>query len=279
VANTPFIQSFSLTDPGTTPTFSWTVPAGSSHTRQSILIFDLEGQLASTGSPPVIFDQFVIGNTVRSFTVASGVLRADHRYSVSIQLDDTSPGRLVSRSRSFFDFTTGATAGASGPVILPPVDPAGGPSGEPVYHFNAGEVIAGNPVFVDPFVAIGYVFEKGAGDQNFASVLLPDVGDGVFSVTFDDGGGTTTATVNAGVAFSFPTGGVGGFTVEDIETSAGLDPLDSNAFATGLTCVANSTFTCTITPIRAFVADVPEPATAAPRAAGIGFFGRRRRQR
>ena len=104
-------------------------------------------------------------------------------------------------------------------------------------------------VFIDPLVAIGYEYEIGDGDPNFASVLLPEAGDNVFILEFDNGSGTFTETVIAGNEFAFPAGGVDKFTVLDIEPEAALDPNAVTAFITGLTFTGTGQFTGTMTPI------------------------------
>jgi hypothetical protein len=57
-------------------------------------------------------------------------------------------------------------------------------------------------IFIDPFVAIGYDYAIGAGDPNFASVRLPNVGDGNFDLIF----GNTATTIQADTQFFFPPG-------------------------------------------------------------------------
>nr|MCH9674429.1 PEP-CTERM sorting domain-containing protein [Gammaproteobacteria bacterium] len=252
-----------------TPQFNWNVPLISTHNSQSIGLYDLEDALQSTGDPPQIF-QTNLSNSARSFDVSTavpgGLLLPNHRYSVAVQLDDrASNGRLLSRSRSFFDFSTSnILVPGVGPVILPSVDPTGSPNGGPIYQFNVGPTIAGETIFIDPFVAVGYEFNTGVNDENFASVVLPNIGDGNFLLSFFDGTNNIVEALTAQSVYAFPTGGVSAFTVTGIETSAGLDPTDATAFATGISFVANSTFTGTMTPITQFVdASVPEPSTVA----------------
>ncbi len=128
-------------------------------------------------------------------------------------------------------------------VELPTVDPDPNPNdafGAPT-SFTSASAIA---IFgIDPFRAIG------AGNPNFASVILPDVGDGLFELL----SGSTTQTVATGVEFFFHAGGVSEFSVRGIETSTGLDPGNVTAFITGLTWVWLGEVTGTMTPVIQFV--------------------------
>jgi hypothetical protein len=139
-----------------------------------------------------------------------------------------------------------------------------------------GSVGPATITFIDPLVATGYIYDIGAGDPNFASVMLPHAGDDVFDLSFLG----MHVSLLAGDQFFFPTGGVPEFTVTGIETSAGLNPADTSAFITGLTFVGPGSFTGTMTPITAEVSAVPEPGSLTLLASGlIGvIFARRRRK-
>ncbi len=95
-------------------------------------------------------------------------------------------------------------------------------------------------------------------------MVFPNVGDGLFELTF----GGTTQTVAAGVQFFFPAGGVSQFSVRGIETSAGLDPGNVTAFVTGLTFTGLGEFTGTMTPVIQFV-----PAAAVPLPGSLVLLG------
>lgn len=260
VLHVPFVKSMSLTDSGTTPTFNWTYPAGIMHDRVRISIRNLgdfidQGGVGGGGNAREIF-AMSIPSTDTSFTMPAGELLENHLYTVAIQLDSRRPpqagfGRLQSRSRSFFDFSTEILdVPGNAPVSLPIVDPTGSPTGGFVYTF-AAEVQAGQTIFVDPAVAIGYDYEIGDSDPNFASVLLPEAGDNLFDLYLFDGTDFVfETTLQAGVEHSFNSG-VDRFRILGIEASAGLDPNDVTAFVTGLTFVSDGQFTGTMTPITA----------------------------
>lgn len=129
-------------------------------------------------------------------------------------------------------------------------------------------------------LAIGYDYAIGVGDPNFASVILPDIGDGVFDLSFFVGSILQTTTLDDGLQFFFPTGGVDAFSVRGIEISAGLDPANVTAFITGLTFVTVGNFTGTMTPITQFVTPgaVPEPGTLLLIGFGFAALAYRRRR-
>jgi hypothetical protein len=200
-------------------------------------------------------------------------LESGNAYSLEIQgvrtrnpaLPISNPNRLAV-SRAFFDFVP---LPAGSPVVnLPAVDEAG------VYHFDLILGGAGETVFIDPLVAIGYEYAIGLGDPTFASVLLPDVGDGQYGLFTCDG--ASIGSGFAGVPFAFQPGGLGCFQVLGIEASAGLDPTNTTAFITGLTFTSGGTFTGTMTPITSEVA-VPEPATWLLLLSGVALAVRRRK--
>lgn len=142
-----------------------------------------------------------------------------------------------------------------------------GSGGEFVFEFVA---TPGTPVFIDPFIAVGYDYALTTPGNAFDSLILPNVGDGVFTVSGLDGmGGAFSDIVNAGVPYSFAAG-VTAFSVTDIEVSAGLDPSDPSAFVTGLTFVNPGAVSVSQTPVSVFVsAPIPEPSTYALMALGL----------
>lgn len=144
------------------------------------------------------------------------------------------------------------------PVQLPL---AGGAPGE--FSFSI-DVVADQPVFIDPVVAVGYTYATGTGDPLFKTVSLPlGIGDSRYTLsvggqTLDIGGNQIVDFTALGFA-----DGVAGFTVTGIETSAMLDPTDASAFVTRLTFMASGRFTGTQTALTVDVPAVPEPGTVA----------------
>jgi hypothetical protein len=291
----PFPQSVTISGSGLTPTFTFTIPAGFSADAIRITIFDKTVTLPN-GQKDVVHSQALSASTT-SFTVPTTLssgqpLHEGRSYVLGIQLIDLRPGvteaqflasnnnaMILRRSNSFFDFTS-LGGGAPPQVILPTVGPDTNPNDNlgAVYQFQVAGITTGQIIFIDPFVAIGYDYTIGAGDPNFASVILPNVGDGSFDLTF----GNTTTTIQADTQFFFPPGGVSEFSVRGIETSANLDPNNVTAFITGLTFVGSGEFTGTMTPVLQSVG-VPEPSVLLLLGSGLAWLAstaasRRRRK-
>ena len=188
------------------------------------------------------------------------------------QLPTSNNADILTRSSSYFDFSP--PGGGAPPVIqLPTIDASG------VYHFNVGSVGPNSVTFIDPAVAVGYIYDVGQGDPNFASVLLPDVGGGHFDLSFLLNGSEFSTMLDAGIQYFFPTGGVSEFEVTGLDPAAGIDPTNALAFVTGLTFVRDGPFTGTMTPLTAQVGAVPEPGTLGLLVfglAGLGWLKRRR---
>lgn len=94
-----------------------------------------------------------------------------------------------------------------------------------VFHFNIA-VTAGTATYIDPPIAIGYIYQTGAGNPDFASVDLPNIGNpspydlylwNGTSFVFD-------TTLGPDTVFDFAAGGVGEFEVLGIDPRLALDP-------------------------------------------------------
>ncbi len=258
---------------GVNPMISWTLPNGYVPDAFRINIYDRSTPLLPNGTNDIIHSAIISPNAT-SYTVPA-ILRTGkslivgYKYSFQFELITTRDGGpdttnsnadILTRSSSWFDFTPQMGSTVPTNINLPMVSGTTG-----VYYFNIGNVGPSSVTYIDPTIAVGYEYATGAGDPNFASVILPDVGGGVFDLSY----GANSVTLDAGIQYFFPTGGVADFTVTGIDPAAELDPTDTSAFVTGLTFVANGSFTGTMTPLTVDVTATPEPASLALLAAGL----------
>jgi hypothetical protein len=294
-----FATGMSISGAGNAPTFSWTAPATPFDTQRVVIrdTTDLRGTggVGGNGVANIIYSQD-IGPSATSFAVNpldpnfTQHLTSGHLYSFELNVRDlrnnlggTGLANTLSQSRTFFDFMLLPT-GSPANVYLPLTD-ATNPQA-PFYQFQGISVKAGQQVFLDPLVAIGYDFQIGAGDPNFASVLLPTgIGDNLYQLLLWNSATSTyevTTTLTGGLSYLFGGSGVDRFRILGIETSAGLDPFNSLAFIAGLTFTDDGTFSGTMTPITEFVAQTPLPAALPLFVTGLGMIGalgwRRRRR-
>lgn len=269
----------------TIPSFAWDLVVGVDSYK--ISVYDLLNRNLAGG-----VDRIYVTSpdpSGLSVSIPDGIIQEDGLYSVEIRsnilrTDGTNPsgssqaGSSISIARSYFDFTL-LDAPIEGDLFLPEVDSSGG---TPKFNFS-NPVIANQIQFYDPLVAIGYDYEIGNGNPNFASVILPDIGDSMFELLLSNGSGFDTfSQILAGEEFFFGSEGVSSFRILGIETDAGLDPNDPTAFVTGLSFVADGQFTGTMTPISTFIDDpspVPLPAAGWMLIAGITGLGAMRRRR
>jgi len=103
------------------------------------------------------------------------------------------------------------------------------------FDFNIGQKT--DPVFIDPWVAIGYDYRVDVG-ASISSVLLPTVGDNLYDLWLWDSGlglwADSGMDLCGGARFDFQAGGVNAFRILGIEAAVGLDPYDTGTFVTGL---------------------------------------------
>ena len=255
----PFIGSVLTSDLSLTPTFSWT-PSNSNFVAApgTFLYTRLHIRNVSQSGNPIIYNTNLASN-VTSFTVPAGVLSLGSNYLVDVDnqiasmADATNPifqgegfGSTIESTRSYFNFSPSAqTQQFSGPVALPNSDTSGN------FTFNFTLPAAGQPLILDPPVAVGYTYKTGSGNPNFASVTLPNLGAFTYTVSILSGTNYVTyaSNVQALQQVTFPAGGVSSFQVSGIPVSAGLIPSDVTAFETLVTFVSTGQFTGTITPL------------------------------
>jgi hypothetical protein len=258
----PLITNIRIVPDNLTPTIRWDLPAGNTVPYDVIAVglFDdtTDFRLFRLGpNQDSLFD--FLGASETSYTFPEGVLEEGGRYVARVMLIDLdNDGNNVNRAVTFFNFTPIMESGG-GEVFLPTLDQGG------IYNFDF-DVTEAVPVTIDPEVAVGYVYEIGPDDARFATVQLPFVGDGLYDLTvFNDLGDAIHAFEVAALALvdltEFDPSGVRKFEVRGIETSAGLDPLDTTAFMTTLTFASSGRFTGSMTPIVENV-DFPEDVLA-----------------
>ena len=137
--------------------------------------------------------------------------------------------------------------------------------------------------FLGPLVAAGYQYQTGAGNPNFASVVMPIGLDSSNAYLLSLCSGTSLGSIAGGQTFKFGGSGVSCFDVTGI---SGVTAGDENALVTGLTFTDTGSFTGTVDPFSATTGGgggstgVPEPGMLA--LFGLGFFAlgfaRRRRR-
>ncbi|WP_137165981.1 PEP-CTERM sorting domain-containing protein [Salinimonas lutimaris] len=206
-------------------------------------------------------------------------------FSFAQQLDQTGEYTLAFAVTNSGDTALNATlfidnaAGSCNPSCNPPGSPENPllPDEDDTpesFDFSFTVTEPSQPVFIDPIVAVGYDYVVNSG-PNVASVILPDIGDGIFEVFGWDGTDYTVflGEAFANIAFDFGLDGVSQFQVLGIETSELLDPTDPTAFVTGLTFTAAGDVDISQIPVTEDVDFTSVPAPASLSLMGLGLIG------
>jgi hypothetical protein len=204
----PFAADVLLRSSASGTSFSWSLPAGAAVEQVRFNLWD-HGRLNLAGTNvDNVFNTSVAPSTTSltlPATLANGLpLTVGNLYTLEVGLLDflnnTPASPIVSRSRLYVDFVAGTTPAAG--AYLPVVEPGVG-GAPPLFRFNVSAV-GPQLIYIDPPAAIGYRYAVGAGNPNFASVLLPTgIGDNRFSVVLDGG---ASFAVAGGSEFRFAAG-------------------------------------------------------------------------
>jgi hypothetical protein len=198
---------------GLNPTFTWSYPT--SVNEVDVLIFEKNIHVDPTtgnlvpGGFDLVFAQSLPGamNSYTLPTVLAGgfTLTPGTNYVVDLKSDI-----LFAQYQTYFDFTPPLPPTPAGSAVyLPTIDSNG------VYSFNL-TVQPGTTYYIDPAVATGFVYTIGAGNPNFATVVLPALqGSEPYTISWDNG--QHKEQVFGGNTFNFLTTdplGVSSFTVK-----------------------------------------------------------------
>jgi PEP-CTERM motif len=264
-----------------TPTISWQIPTGNNVPQGSVLEESVH-LFAQSNQGSGSFYAIALAPGTTQTSIPQGTITPGQVYSVAIISDVVSQttGLVQAETREFTGYVAASGSPITAPTYLPEVSPAAGPAGQVVYQFN-NPVSQGIPILLDPLVATGFIYQTGLTDPNFASVLLPNIGNSIPYQVFTWNGTAFVFDTNlaANTLLNFGPGGVSEFEVLGIDPSLALDPNNATDFVTQLTFTGSGNFTGTMTPITTAV---PEPSTWAMMLlgfAGIGFVAYRRKSK
>lgn len=257
-----FVTDLTVTGGGETPRLDWLIPAGTAPSSISLQVRRINAETADrtritsatlvhVKSLPPTATSYTFGETFSNAGLPGfpAGLMVGEKYEIAVQIDLTTNGALKGRSRTFFEFTPLSGTSSNVAVFLPSLGANG------AFKFDI-TVSGSGTVVIDPEVAVGYIYEVGAGDPNFRSVSLPAVGDGLFTIEVFDaalgayrpGFAASANTTYDFTALGYPDG-VAKFRVKGIEASAGLDPSNTTAFLTTVGFTAAGRFTGTMVPV------------------------------
>lgn len=130
-----------------------------------------------------------------------------------------------------------------------------------IMHFGLA-VTPDAVVYLDPAVSVGYDYHI-TGSANFASVILPIIGNSPYNLCLWDGSAFNLCgtSLTGGMPYLFGGGGVDRFEIRGIDPNAGLDPNNPQAFVTGLTFTGGGDLDVTMAAIARDVSSVTEPST------------------
>ena len=216
-------------------------------------------------------------------------------HSIKIAISDTNDADVDSGLyvANLQGLTIGGTTSAD--PLLPEGGSAGGEAGSAggeagssgggfAFSIKVGDTGVGidptTPIFIDPYVATGYVYESTGA--NFATVQIAgNYGDDIYNLYYWNGVQYIMALSDwNGDQYNFLGLDVLGFSqfkIDGIETYAGLDPTSNTAFVTGLTFVSGGQINVTQTAIQtcdgssdcASTNNIPEPSALFLLGAGL----------
>ena len=277
VETIPFVRNIRVTGGGTTPTVKWDAPDNSENKSLIVVLHD------SQGKEFWISDRYAASAT--EIAIADGLMKEGENYTIRVHVAqrEATSEKDVSASNTFVAYTPFEMDGEE-EIFLPSVGVDTNPDdnlGAPAY-FDV-DVTEGSPIFVDPFVSVGYDYRIGEEDPWFESVMLPVMGDNEYQLylfSTHDNMWNFKTDLRGGELYTFENSGIDYFRILGIETNLGIDPEDFTAFVTQLTFVDSGTFTGSMTPITAWVDPIPEPGTILLLGFGlIGIAGVSRRKK